>query len=80
MGALRARLLAREAKAAVLQDMNIRSPVSRQIATGTGTDACAIISGCGAPVRWLGKHTDIGEHIARQYMDALRSSIDAFYC
>lgn len=68
-----------EAKAAVLQDMNIRSPVSGQVATGTGTDACAIISGSGAPVRWLGKHTDIGEHIARQYMDALRSSIDAFY-
>lgn len=68
-----------EAKAAVLQDLNITSPVSGGIATGTGTDACAIIGGHGAPATWLGKHTEVGETIAKLYMQALHSSIVAFY-
>ena len=68
-----------EAKAAVLQELKILSPVSGNVATGTGTDACAIIGGKGGIIRWLGKHTEVGEVIAKQYMTALRSSIGAFY-
>lgn len=71
--------LVSEAKAAVLQDLHIPSPVSGKIATGTGTDACAVIGGHGRPATWLGKHTEIGETVAKLYMQALNSSIVAFY-
>lgn len=65
-----------EAKAATLGELGINSPLSAKPATGTGTDATAIISGHGRPERWFGKHTKVGEQTARLYMDALRSSIE----
>tara|TARA_Y100001951_G_scaffold19654_1_gene14732 strand:- start:27555 stop:28208 length:654 start_codon:yes stop_codon:yes gene_type:complete len=64
-----------EAKAAALQEMGIRSPLSGKPATGTGTDASVIIGGHGRAERWCGKHTKLGEIIAQLYMDALCSSI-----
>lgn len=64
-----------EAKAAVLQELGITSPLSGRLATGTGTDATVIIGGCGRRERWFGKHTSAGETIAKLYMEALRSSI-----
>lgn len=68
-------VLATEAKAAVLQELDIRSPVSQAIATGTGTDSIAIISGNGPLKHWFGSHTEAGETLANQYMAALRDSI-----
>lgn len=65
-----------EAKCAVLQDAGITSPVSGGIATGTGTDALAVVAGYGAPERWAGKHTLLGQKAAQLMKTALRASID----
>ncbi len=65
-----------EAKAAVLQELDIRSPRSGKVATGTGTDACVVIGGHGREEKWFGKHTEAGALCAQLYMDALRCSIE----
>ncbi len=71
-----------EAKCAVLQERGILSPVSNEIATGTGTDACAVIAPQpqddinNAPIRFCGKHTLLGEQLARAVMGALHDSLD----
>lgn len=65
-----------EAKAAVLQELGVCSPVSGQLATGTGTDALAVFSRPGgAAVRYAGKHTLLGERVAQLTMHALRDSL-----
>ena len=69
-------LVATEAKAAVLQDLGIRSPVSGAIATGTGTDSLAVFGGYGSQaVHYAGKHTLFGEMLARLVIAALDDSI-----
>lgn len=70
--------LATEAKAAILQTLDITSPVSGDIATGTGTDAIAVIGSHQGDthIRFAGKHTLLGEQLARMLMSALRSSIN----
>jgi len=72
--------VATEAKAVVLQELNIISPVSGGVATGTGTDAIAIFSGNDEknrqPVKFTGKHTLFGERLAQLVIKALRSSIN----
>lgn len=65
-----------EAKAAALCEAGIASPVSGRPATGTGTDATAVFCGTtGASVAYAGKHTLVGETMARLVMTALASSI-----
>lgn len=65
-----------EAKAAVLQDLSVTSPVTGKTATGTGTDAIAVVSGSASPeIRYCGKHTLFGEMLASATMDALSSSL-----
>ena len=65
-----------EAKAAALQALDIRSPVSDQVATGTGTDATAVFcAGDGEPLPYTGKHTLFGEYAARLVIDALTDAI-----
>lgn len=69
-------ITATEAKAAVLQERDIRSPVSGAIATGTGTDAIAVFSGCGpTTLPYAGKHTLFGEILARLTSAAIGDSI-----
>lgn len=69
-------LVATEAKAALLQNLGIRSPVSGAIATGTGTDAIAVFAGPGPlAVHYAGKHTLFGEAVARLVLAALADSI-----
>ena len=66
-----------EAKAAALQDLAILSGVSKQIATGTGTDAIAIVSGEGpVEVAYCGKHTLFGEMLAKLTIEAISASIE----
>ena len=73
-------MIVTEAKSAALQDASIRSPVSNKIATGTGTDALAIVSGHGPEtVRYCGKHVLIGEILGRLVTDAVTSSIDTVH-
>jgi adenosylcobinamide hydrolase len=70
--------VATEAKVAVMQELDITSPVSGKLATGTGTDAIAVFSGHGSQrVRFAGKHTLLGERLAVLVMQAIRSSVDA---
>lgn len=65
-----------EAKSAALQEAGIRSPISNRIATGTGTDSVAIVSGHGPDrVNYCGKHVLYGEMLGRMVTDTVASSI-----
>ena len=65
-----------EAKAAVLEEQGIRSPVSGALATGTGTDALAIFGRDGGPTpRYAGKHTLLGETLGRLACSAIADSV-----
>ena len=69
-------LVITEAKAAALQDAKIMSPVSNEIATGTGTDSVAVVSVHGPEViKYCGKHVLFGEILGRLVMDTVGSSI-----
>ena len=68
--------IATEAKVAILHELNIVSPVSGGLATGTGTDAVAVFSGnTGDPISFAGKHTLLGERLAIMVMQAIRESV-----
>ncbi len=69
-------MMVTEAKTAALQDAGILSPVSGKIATGTGTDATAIVSSMGnEKIRYCGKHVLLGEILGRLTYEALLDSI-----
>lgn len=70
-------MMVTEAKAAVLQKANIKSQVSNEIATGTGTDSTVVASqNEGALViEFCGKHTLMGEIIGQAVMNAVTDSI-----
>ncbi len=73
---LEAAMVATEAKAAALQNAGILSPISHQVATGTGTDAIAIVSGDGSQeIEFCGKHVLLGEWIGRLVIAAVTSSL-----
>ncbi len=68
--------LATEAKTAVLQELSVPSCYSDGLATGTGTDQIAIAARLdGAPLTGAGKHTRLGELIARGVQAALRQAL-----
>ncbi|MRT91867.1 adenosylcobinamide amidohydrolase [Ancylomarina sp. 16SWW S1-10-2] len=69
-------MMATEAKAACLQDLNVNSSVSGEIATGTGTDSCAVASGSGPEVEYCGKHVLFGELLAKAVYQALKDSLE----
>lgn len=70
--------VATEAKVAALHELNVISPVSGLLATGTGTDAIAVFSGHGNHrVRFAGKHTLLGERLAVLVMQVIRDSVHA---
>lgn len=70
-------LMATEAKAAALQNAAIRSTVSNGIATGTGTDSVAVISGHGPEkIRYCGKHVLFGEILGRMVTDTVAAAIE----
>ncbi|MFK5986005.1 MAG: adenosylcobinamide amidohydrolase [Pseudomonadota bacterium] len=69
-------MIATEAKSTALYDAGIISPVSNLPATGTGTDAIAIVSGKGPEtVRYCGKHVLFGEILGRLVYRVVMSSI-----
>jgi len=71
-----AMMIATEAKTAALVDANILSPISQKLATGTGTDAIAIVNGHGPEeVQFCGKHVLFGEVLGRLVKAAVASSI-----
>jgi len=69
-------LIVTEAKSAVLQEAKIMSPVSNKIATGTGTDSVAVVSGYAEEtIAYCGKHVLFGEILGRTVMQTVASSI-----
>lgn len=71
-------MVATEAKAAVLQALHVKSAKSGAIATGTGTDAMAVVSDPqGVPLRYVGKHVVAGEMLARAVIGALTKSLES---
>lgn len=69
-------MIATEAKVAALSALNIRSAKTGEIATGTGTDAIAILSDpVGIPLRYVGKHVPAGEILAQAVIVALTESL-----
>ena len=70
-------MIATEAKAAVFQQLAIKSTVSESIATGTGTDSTLVVSGRSATsVRFAGKHTQFAEQVARLTMASIADSLN----
>lgn len=74
-----AMMIITEAKTALMHSLDLRSPISGAIATGTGTDATAIISGHGPQIAYSGKHVRLGEVIASLTAQALADSIDWYF-
>ena len=75
-GMVEAAMIAAEAKAAALQDLALLSPVSKAVATGTGTDAIAVA--CAqreVKVSYAGKHTRFGELLAKSVIESTTSSV-----
>jgi len=65
-----------EAKSAALQNLDVRNPETGSLATGTGTDAVAVVSGPGpARIRFCGKHMLFGEMLASTVIEAITSSL-----
>ena len=65
-----------EARAAALQNLGIKSPISNQTATGTGTDCIAVAADPQAEkIQYCGKHVVFGEILARLVIEAVSSSI-----
>lgn len=73
---IEALMIITEAKAAALQHAGILSPVSNQLATGTGTDSVAVACGQGPQeVHYCGKHVLFGELLGKAVVEAVSSSI-----
>ncbi len=69
-------MIATEAKVAALEALNVRSAKTGALATGTGTDAIAIVSDPnGVPLRYVGKHVVAGEMLAQAVIGALTASL-----
>ncbi|HZG76145.1 MAG TPA: adenosylcobinamide amidohydrolase [Paenibacillus sp.] len=67
--------VAAEAKAAALADLAVRDPDDGGIATGTTTDAVAIVAtGRGAYARYAGTATHVGHAVGRVVYDAVRDA------
>lgn len=69
-------MLATEAKTVAMRKLGIKSAVSGAIATGTGTDAIAVVNGCGTDtIRYCGKHVLLGEMLASAVIEAITESL-----
>lgn len=73
----RAIMTATEAKTVAIQQLMAPSKYSTGIATGSGTDQICIISNMDSPnvITWAGKHSKLGELIARCVIDATTEAL-----
>lgn len=73
-------MMVTEAKAAILQDLQVISSKSSVLATGTGTDSIAIVCPKNRKyentIPFVGKHLHLGQQLARAVIVALRSAIE----
>ena len=69
-------MLATEAKTVAMRRLGVKSPVSDEIATGTGTDAIAVVNGFGTDtIRYCGKHVLMGEMLTSAVIEAITESL-----
>ena len=75
---LMAEMTAVEAKTVALRDLMIPSRYSSEVATGTGTDGIAIFSNMESDnhVEIAGKHSKLGEMIAKTVMDSIKMALE----
>jgi adenosylcobinamide amidohydrolase len=67
---------ATEAKTVALYSLGIKSRSAGAPASDTGTDAIAIVNGCGeVKIRYCGKHVLFGEMLANAVIEALTTSL-----
>lgn len=65
-----------EAKTVALNELGVTSPKTGDLATGTGTDAIAIVSGFDSPeIEYCGKHVLFGEMLATATIQAITESL-----
>jgi adenosylcobinamide amidohydrolase len=64
-----------ESKTATLLAEQVPTSKGRPGATGTGTDAVAIVSGDGPPLRYCGTHTKMGELIGRVICSGIKEGL-----
>jgi adenosylcobinamide amidohydrolase len=73
-------MMATEAKAAALQDLNVGSLASKRLATGTGTDqiiiACPKANDLESPMQSVGSHTRMGELLAKTVYRATLKALE----
>ena len=69
-------MLVAEAKAVAMRKLGVKSLVSGVIATGTGTDAIAVVNGSSPEtIHYCGKHVLFGEMLASAVIEAITGSL-----
>ena len=68
-------ITATEAKTAALLDLQVRSVMTGNQATGTGTDTIVIVSGNGMKLRYAGGHTLYGQLLGQTVYHGVRQSL-----
>lgn len=74
---LEAMAIATEAKVRAMYELDLRSVVTGQPATGTGTDCIAVASGHDRRYVFCGKHTKWGELVGRASFESIRGALRA---
>jgi len=67
--------IATEGRVRALYETGIKSSRTGLLATGTGTDCIAVVSLGGNPVRYCGKHTQLGELIGMAAYSAVKKGL-----
>jgi len=68
-------ITATEAKSAALFDLKIKSVSSDRQATGTGTDAVAVVSGNGKTIQYAGGHTKYGQLLGEAVYTGVKGAL-----
>ena len=69
-------MIVTEAKTVAMRELGVKSLVSGVIATGTGTDAIAVVNGFGPEtIHYCGKHVLFGEMLASAVIEAVTGSL-----
>lgn len=64
-----------EGKSAGLQELQVQSTVSNNLATGTGTDTIMVVSGLGTPITYGGTHSLFGEILGRLTIRGIKRAL-----
>ena len=69
-------MIVTEAKTVAMRTLGVKSTVTGEIATGTGTDAIAVVNGFGPEtILYCGKHVLFGEMLASAVIEAITGSL-----